>query len=187
MMLLDVRSRLNFRFVGKFAQNFYGAVAGLKSLSSKSFGHLLKAELFSDLTIISGGKIFKVHKCVLANASKVFNSMLSNGLNETKIKPPIINSSPDLFESLLKFIYEGHIPFREMKNTLVCCDLYELAHRYKLQTLEEICKRYVTQMKYRNLIDQKNALKVFEFAEKYEFKQLLDSAWRIIKTYVSLY
>lgn len=186
MMHLDVKSRLEFKFVGKFAQNFHGAIAGLRSLTSKSLGNLLKDELFSDLTIISVGKMFKVHKCVLANASKVFSSMLSDGLNETKIKPTMINCSADVVENFLKFIYEGHIPFRQMKNTLLCCDLFELAHRYKVQILEEICKRYVTQMKNCKQIDSKNALKVFEFAEMYQFKHLLVLAWPIIKTYVFL-
>lgn len=100
-MLLDVRSRLALKFEGKFAQNFHGAVAGLKILSSKPLGHFLKSELFSDLMIIAGSKLADVQSSQMCSCKRQQSVQL-------------------------EFIYEGHIPFRQMKNTLICCDLFDM-------------------------------------------------------------
>lgn len=59
-----------------------------------------------------------------------------------------------------------------------CCDLYELAHRFDLKILKEICMRYVMLIGHVKL---ENASKVFEFAKKHNLDALKKSTWSIKK------
>lgn len=182
---LELKCKFTFKFVGTFATTFDGAVEKLKNLASKPFGYLLKDDLFSDFTIVVGEKSFKVHKCVLANASDVLKTMLTCGLDETKINTTVIACKPEMFEHFLKFIYEGFFgsnTLAVMATNLACCDLYELAHRYDMKILVEMCTRYVLQLKKFQI--EKDPMKVYAFAETYGINQLRDVTWEIVKKFV---
>lgn len=140
-------------------------------------GYLLQDDLFSDFVIDAADKQFKVHKCVIANKSSVLKTMLTCGLDETKNNSTAIDCDPIIFEYFLKFIYEGTFPTIDQMKTVLCCDLYELAHRYEVQILLEICNRYVLQLD----VKKDDALKVYEFAGTYKFEDLLKLSWDIIK------
>lgn len=107
-----------------------------KSLISKPLGHLLQCDSYSDFTINVRGETFKVHKCILADASDVLKANLATSQMLT------IDSDLTIVKLLLKFIYEGLVSPNRMRND-ACCNLYELAHRIDLKILKEICMRYI--------------------------------------------
>lgn len=72
--LLLLKCKLTFKFVGSFAASFVDGVEMLKSLTSKPLGHLLQDDSYSDFTLNVRGETFKVHKCILANASDVLKA-----------------------------------------------------------------------------------------------------------------
>lgn len=170
--LLLLKCKLTFKFVGSFANRFDDAVKMLKSLKSKPLGHLLQHDSYSDFTINARGETFKVHKCILANASDVLKANLATG------KMLNIDYDPKIVTLLLKFIYEGVVLPPRMK-TNACCDLYELAHRFDLKILKEICMRYVMQISRLNKL--KNVSKVYEFAKKHNLVALMESSWNMEK------
>lgn len=169
--LLLLKCKLTFKFVGSFATSFVDGVEILKSLTSKPLGHLLQDDSYSDFTLNVRGETFKVHKCILANASDVLKA------NVATSKMLNIDCDPKIVKLLLKFIYEGLVlPSRMIPEA--CCDLYELAHRFDLKILKEICMRYVMLIGHVKL---ENASKVFEFAKKHNLDALKKSTWSIKK------
>lgn len=128
-----------------------------------------------DFTFKVGDKDFKVHKLVLSRASHLFKTMFICGLDETKLSCTTVEEcEPEVFESLLKFIYDGITP-ENLRSISV--HLFELAHRYNIPRLMKICLDDVNM----TAIDSFSALKLYELAIKFELKNLMNCAWKHIK------
>lgn len=178
-LMFNLQCKLTFNFIGDFAESFDDAIKVLKNVASKSTGDLLKDPKFYDFTIFAGNESFKVHKCILANASSVFGEMFTCGLDKTKLNSTTFNCMPKSIGYFLKFIYEGTLPSNEeLKSLDVCIDMYELADRFEIQFLKKICKQYALQL----TVNKKNALKIYEFASTYKIQSLLNASWEIVKT-----
>lgn len=176
---LSLQFKVTFKFMGDFVESFSDAVKELENLASRSFGNILESGRCSDFTIIAENESFKIHRCILACVSSVFKTMFFTcGLKETKVNSTTFNCKPEVVRHLLNFIYEGSFPpVEELKSSDLSIDLFELADRFEIQILKEICKRYVLQL----TIDKKNALKIYEFSSTYEIQLQLDSLWEIFK------
>ena len=82
----------------------------MKSAMSKNIGKLLQNDEFSDFKIISQGKIFHVHRNILACSSAVFHSMLTNDTMEKQTgQMTIEDMEPDTVEEMLNYIYTGTV------------------------------------------------------------------------------
>jgi len=90
--------------------------------------------LYTDLTVIGGGRKFQVHRAMLAAASDVFQKTLEAPMRENCEKCIEIDASPDAIEALLKHIYTGDRP-----QDGIAGDVLLLAHRFDLKNLVHDC------------------------------------------------
>lgn len=164
----------NLSIVYKVKGHKYSLLKRNEAVNSKG-GELLESGKFSDFTIIASGKEFKVHKNILSLESPVFLAMFECDLDEKANSSVSVDFDPHVLSCMLKFIYSGKLP--ENISSENSMDLYELAHMYQMDLLMRICYGHVSSLK----IHEENALKLYEFAAKFEFKDLFDRAWTFIK------
>jgi actin-binding protein IPP len=73
---------------------------------------------FCDVRLRLGGRVFSVHKLVLAASSPYFSALFSGGMSEAdKEEVQILGVEAPVFEVLLEFIYTGS-PCQEMYHLL---------------------------------------------------------------------
>lgn len=110
---------------------------------------LLNSEKYSDLTITTQTRSFKVHKAIVCTQSKVLAAMSDSGFKETSTAVlQLEHDDPATVERMLTFLYTGDYdagnpdaavgnvgPFL-MANTL----LYSIADKYDLQGLKSLAK-----------------------------------------------
>ncbi|XP_075235967.1 BTB/POZ domain-containing protein 1-like isoform X2 [Lycorma delicatula] len=100
------------------------------------------------------------HKCILGNASPVFQAMLYGDLsNEVAIK--IENMEPEIFRKLLLFIYSDRIEFTSVDNA---CLIYDAAEMYNIPQLKKISEDYIV-----------SNISVSDICYLYEFLKLHDN------------
>lgn len=143
--------RISFDYLGKY-DSFSKTISDLKKstrtvLGSQTFESLFNNEKFSDFTFIVRDQKFKVHKCLLSEASETLELLFTCGLNETVAT---IDCDPEIFKYFLNFIYTGSWSVDKMR--AICMELYELAYRYEIKTLMKICIAFIMNKK----VDQEN-------------------------------
>lgn len=175
----NLNCSINFRYLGsgcnEFSEKVKGCLPVKDVLNTNVIASLLEDARFADFTFIVRGERYKVHKCLLAKASEVFEKMFTCGLDETKDNSATVDCNPVVFQHFLKFIYTGDLP--ETGMSVLCFDLYELAHLYGIEPLKQVCMAFASDTN----IGNSNALQIYQFASTYEIKELLDSAWEFIK------
>ncbi|XP_028159997.1 uncharacterized protein LOC114352565 [Ostrinia furnacalis] len=113
------------------------------------------------------------HKLVLAVASPVFAAMFFSG-PET-IKPmKITDVQRDTFFEMIKYIYTDTI---DPKSFCDASDLYDAAKKYKLVQLQKLCIQYILRE-----LNPEDCCSAYEFAVKYDEKELLKATENFIKT-----
>lgn len=170
-MSLSPEARLDKILIHKFTDM---AVHYKDILSNNEL--ILNQSKYSDFTFVVSGKRFKVHKCILAAASPVFDKIFSSKMKETHTNECyVVDIDPDIFSHLLRFIYFGELSENiEDDNKLL--KLYAAAHYYQIGKLVEICK----QIKHFNLSEE-NAAETYLWAITYDLKDVMIDAWKIIK------
>lgn len=85
-------------------------------LASDRYARLIMAQInkmrlradFCDVGLKVGGRVFRVHRLVLAASSPYFSALFSGGMREAdKEEVQILGVETDVFEVLLDFIYTG--------------------------------------------------------------------------------
>lgn len=67
---------------------------------------------FCDVVLLVGGRVFKVHRLVLAASSPYFSALFAGGMSEVdKDEVQILGVEAEVFEVLLDFIYTGAVYF----------------------------------------------------------------------------
>lgn len=144
-----------------------------KMLANKK--ELLNQSKYSDFKFVVQGKIFKVHKNILAAASPVFDKLFTTECRETVNNECIVNDiDPTIFQYLLNFIYCGELPEQAANN--VYRALYEAAHYYQINELAEVC---ISVEEYH--LSKENAVDVYQWTETYGVENLKKQAWKIIQ------
>lgn len=137
---------------------------------------ILNESKYSDFTFIVHGRVFKVHKCILAAASPVFDRLFETKFCEAvSNKCLVIDIEPQIFQFLLNFIYAGKLP-DELHEENVSRKLFEAAHYYEINGLREIC----TSVELYKL-SKENALDIYEWADTFELDSIKMEAWKIIQ------
>ncbi|XP_074107862.1 speckle-type POZ protein B-like [Cotesia typhae] len=103
-----------------------------KRLITSDLKDLFETKMDTDVTFIVGEKKFPAHKLVLMVRSPVFRAMLSSS-KEHEINIP--DTCPDMFDKLLEFIYTDRVADLDA----VAEDLVELADKYQVRTLKQVC------------------------------------------------
>jgi hypothetical protein len=90
---------------------------------------------FSDAKVVAAdGRVFAVHRAVLAAASPVFRAALRSDMKEGQNAELIVpDAIADALESMLRYIYTGET---EISNPAA---VLPLAHRYQLDDLVDQC------------------------------------------------
>lgn len=133
----------------------------------------LNQELWSDFTFIVKGTEIKVHKAILAAASRVFDKLFTIEMEESRNNVcKVDHIEPSVFLQLLRFIYGGNLS--GIKD--VPKQLYEAAHYYGIEELEKISKEEVLAQ-----LSTANALETFKWAQIYNLEVLKLKAWTIVK------
>lgn len=85
-------------------------------LASDRYARLILAQInkmrlradFCDVGLKVGGRVFRVHRLVLAASSPYFSALFSGGMREAdKEEVQILGVDTEVFEVLLDFIYTG--------------------------------------------------------------------------------
>jgi len=158
-----------------FTSKFHDPVA-LCNNTLANLMTIMNDPTFSDFTFVVKGEEFKVHRNILAAASPVMRGMfcseLGEGLNR-KCKVDLIQ--PEVFRSMLQIVYYGNLP---EKFTELAKELYEAAHYYQIESLENLCKSEI-----RSQLCEKNAEELFEFAHRFDLMELKSEALEVVKRY----
>ncbi|CAN6288189.1 unnamed protein product [Urochloa humidicola] len=111
------------------------------------FRDLLLGGKGADVTFLVLGETFAAHRCVLAARSPVFDTLLFGPMKEGNATESCIRIDdilPQVFQSLLHFIYTDSLPETEGQSkegsTMMAQHLLEAADRFDLQRLKLICE-----------------------------------------------
>ncbi|ELU11990.1 hypothetical protein CAPTEDRAFT_25374, partial [Capitella teleta] len=98
---------------------------------------------FSDITLVVGRKRFFAHKLLLANASDVFEQMLTSEHWLDSVQRELVLQEPDdcipVFADFLRYIYSGQISLSS--DTVL--GLLVLADKYNVPDLKDCCCSYM--------------------------------------------
>lgn len=119
---------------------------------------LFKKKEFADFTFVIDDQELKAHKCVLAAASPVFQSMLqnSNWKENVENKMEITDISVEVFEQLLHYIYLGNLTDLDK----IAPELIYLAEKYDMPRLKTLCSKKLCEQ-----IKKENAWRILEIAD----------------------
>ena len=125
---------------------------------------------FSDFVIIANKqKEFKVHKSIIAAQSEGFAEVFQKDPNANHMH--IEDLSLKAVEKFLRYLYTGKLP--EDLNSM---EIFALASKLKVRKLQSVLEKKVLSQ-----LDEKNALKTFSLAHKYESSELKRAAFNKIK------
>ncbi|XP_076001076.1 actin-binding protein IPP isoform X1 [Genypterus blacodes] len=147
-----------------------GAMATLSSeqalLASDRYARLILAQMnkmrlradLCDVGLRVGGRVFRVHRLVLAASSPYFSALFSGGMREAdKEEVHILGVEADVFEVLLDFIYTGMISVtvENVQELMVAADMLQLSE------VVSICGEFL-----KSQMDPSNCVGIFQFLEQ---------------------
>ncbi|KAK3636858.1 hypothetical protein LTR56_013969 [Elasticomyces elasticus] len=110
----------------------------------------------SDLTLVCGGRSFKVHKAVLHAQSSVFRSMLTGGFAEANLSTVSLpDDSPDSLEVLLYYMYHdkylmfntnSHYHNLEANSSKAIVRVYGIADKYGVPGLQLLATHHLAEI-----------------------------------------
>ncbi|XP_016307156.1 actin-binding protein IPP [Sinocyclocheilus anshuiensis] len=154
-----------------------GAEAGAASdrgiFSSDRHAGLLLAQMnkmrqqtdFCDVRLLVGGRVFGVHKLVLAASGPYFAALFSGAMSEAhEEEVRIVGVEADVFEILLEFIYTGSIDVTvdTVQELMVAADMLHLSE------VVDICGEFL-----RAHMDPSNCVGIYRFLEQIACMELL--------------
>lgn len=108
---------------------------------SQDFTFLLENsnKLFSDVTLVAGGKEFHVHRNILATRSSVFLAMFEHPLEESvNRKVDISDVPPEVLTTFLRVLYTGKFPDDSSEVSL---SLLPVADKYDVTSMKTNCEK----------------------------------------------
>lgn len=156
-------------------QKFIDTTGQYKNIISNNES-ILNNSKYSDFKFIVNGRMFKVHKNILAAASPVFDKLFETKFSETLTNEcHVTDIEPITFQYLLDYIYCGKLP-EEIHDGKVSRSVFKAAHYYEINGLVDIC----TSVERYNL-SKDNAVDVYEWSETYGLEDVKMDAWKIIQ------
>ncbi|KAI4985482.1 hypothetical protein ZWY2020_018112 [Hordeum vulgare] len=146
---------------------------------------LLKNKDAADLTFQVGAQRFSAHRCVLAARSSVFKAELLGAMKESsRSLIEISGMEPDVFESLLHYIYTDSVPpVLEMARNKGETDMVMAGHllvaadRYNIVRLKQICEEKLCTHMDSNMVATSLAL-----AEQHGFHALKEACLQFLSS-----
>ncbi|GJN20651.1 hypothetical protein PR202_gb08051 [Eleusine coracana subsp. coracana] len=147
------------------------------------FRALLLSEQGTDVRFMVGGEAFAAHRCVLAARSLVFSAELFGRMKEGTTTMPCIQIDdmvPQVFKTLLHFIYTDSLPERDGKDESSPAmeqHLLEAADRYGMQRLKLMCEDRLSRYIALNTVATTLAL-----AEQHHCQGLKEACFNFLKS-----
>ncbi|CAK5088491.1 unnamed protein product [Meloidogyne enterolobii] len=112
----------------------------------KKYASMFYNNKFTDCVFKIGDKTIKAHRCVLVQSSEVFKKMFGDtGMIEaTTGEVTITDATPECFRQFLSYLYTAKIFKYTFKKYVE--DLFSLAHKYQVETLQYECERYMASL-----------------------------------------
>ncbi|XP_061752876.1 actin-binding protein IPP isoform X1 [Nerophis ophidion] len=121
---------------------------------------------FCDVRLRVGGRVFKVHRLVLAAASPYFSALFSLGMSEAaKEEVEILGVDGDTFEVLLGFVYTGamDVTVDNVQELMLAADMLQL------NEIVSICGDFL-----KGQMDSSNCVGMFQFLEQIACVKMLE-------------
>ncbi|GIY22657.1 hypothetical protein CDAR_202751 [Caerostris darwini] len=99
-----------------------------------SMDELFNDETFADVTIVTDGHEFRVHKAILSSRSMVFHDLLSTKAVRNSNRIVIEDLSEDTVREMLRFVYTGSFLLGDTFPEVIP-ELLHAAHSYKKYVL----------------------------------------------------
>ncbi|WVZ59020.1 LOW QUALITY PROTEIN: hypothetical protein U9M48_009230, partial [Paspalum notatum var. saurae] len=153
---------------------------------SLHFRALLQGGKGTDVRFLVGDETFAAHRCVLAARSPVFDALLFGAMKEGTSPQSCIridDMEPQVFQSLLHFIYADSLPETEGQagddesGAAMSQHLLEAADRYSMQRLKLICEDRLC----RN-IDVSTVATTLALAEQHHCQGLKEACYEFLKS-----
>ncbi|KAL9952747.1 hypothetical protein ACROYT_G040041 [Oculina patagonica] len=127
-----------------------------------------------DVTLVAeDGTEFKAHRKVLSEASPFFEKLLSSGMIESKKREVRLEMLTEAgLGAVLEFIYTGGVQMLAEDNAR---DLIEMADYLFILPLKTLAERVLAQT-----LNTSNCISTYYFAERYECKELISDAKKLI-------
>lgn len=100
------------------------------------FKNFLASGDYSDITIVATGKNYKLHKCVLASCSDVFDKMFQKELKEINLLV-ISDVRTEVLDEFFSFIYTGQV---NETAKFIIGELLTAAEKYCIEGLKTLCE-----------------------------------------------
>lgn len=100
------------------------------------FLKLYKNQRSSDITVLCGSRVFKLHKSVLIARSSVFEAMLESKMKESISNTiPMHEFDPEVLAVVFEYIYSGVVSFPSDK----LAGILDMSEQYDMADLKRIC------------------------------------------------
>ncbi|XP_052784598.1 kelch-like protein 13 [Mya arenaria] len=127
-----------------------------------------------DFKVSAGGRVFEVHKCLLAATSDYFRVMLGGINTESQQNMVDLKAvSPDGLQYVLDFIYSGELPLNLDNLT----EVINTASHLQVHSGLDLCSNYMI-----SLMTFENAEEFLNIADTYSLKKVLDHWDHMIQT-----
>lgn len=129
----------------------------------------LDSEEWTDCTFLVGDEPRQVvvhgYKLIMAMASPVFEAMFYGSMAENKNPIPIIDVQPEIFKTMLQYMYTRSVHFNSCTEASQLC---YIAKKYMLQHLVDECSNYLC-----NNVTLGNVCQLYEYSQLFEDKVLM--------------
>lgn len=122
-------------------------------------------ETTKDFTLVVGGKEFKVHKLLLTFRSPTIAEILKENPEAERLE--LVDIPVEIFEAILVFLYTDQKP-PQNSNFI---GIFKAASKLRIKSLQKFAAE-----KLLKVIDDKNALEIFNISNSYNFTQLKQKA-----------
>ncbi|XP_068628876.1 protein roadkill-like [Battus philenor] len=127
--------------------------------------------------VSSSGKIYKIHKIILATHSNVFRSMLKE--EKRKKDSMVINMSDNDLELLIEYLYTGTIKNLVKQN---CQQLLDIADMFQLKKLFLLIECAIN-----NQLSVENAVDFALLSERYKLSNVQTNIFKFIKEHPQVF
>lgn len=111
-------------------------------LVERRLHHFCNNEQFSDVVFLVEGRRIYGHKMVLSIVSEFFRTMFASSFRESQATEiEIQDASYNAFLIVLEYIYTGSLSGMDTTNIEVVVEILELADRFFLDNLKQVCER----------------------------------------------
>ncbi|XP_063705489.1 uncharacterized protein LOC134834671 [Culicoides brevitarsis] len=125
-------------------------------------------ERFNDITFSfpDDNRVLQANKTILALCSPVFEAMFFGDLAEQRNPIPIVDVDSTYFEAFLRYIYTEEFHAESLDDAQ---NLFYVAHKYEVTTIEAACERYMIQNLKKFDINE-----LIAFADMFSMKNLIE-------------